>query len=103
MFQRRSATQHRAAEIDRERVVPLFQLDGVEAESADPDPDIEHQAVKTAEAADGLFDHSVHIGFMRDIRLDRKGATTLGGNARNRVIRARTMNIRDRDMRALAR
>ena len=61
-------------------VVPFLGVDAVEAERADPDADIEHHAVEAAEAVHRLFDHPVHIGLARDIRLDGKGATALTVN-----------------------
>ena len=101
MPERLAAAEHRAAQIDRKRVVPLLEVHAVEAECANADADIENHAVEPAETIDRLVDHSVHIGFTRDVSLDREGPAALACNALDRVIGTGAVDVGNRDMGAL--
>ncbi len=98
MPQRLATAQHRPGQIDRERIVPLLEIDAVETERADADADIEHHAVETAETIHRLFDHPVHIGLARDIGLDRKRAAAFTLDAPDGVVGAGAVHVGHRDM-----
>jgi hypothetical protein len=98
VLERLAAAEHRTGQVDRERIVPLLEVNPVEAERADPDADIEHHAVEAAETIHRLIDHPVHIVFARDVGFDRKGLASIGRNALDGVIGAGAVQIGDRDM-----
>jgi len=70
----------------------------VETERADPDADVEHHAVETAETIHGLVDHPIDVVLARDIGRDRKRLTALGCNSLDGVLRAGAVDVGHRDL-----
>ena len=67
---RLATAEHRPGQVDRERVIPLLQIDAAEAELAEPDADIEHHAIDAAESLDRLPDHAANVFLARNVGRD---------------------------------